>query len=376
MRPFRPRVVGVLLRKEFRQILRNRGILPIIILMPILQLLLLPLAATFELKEVGYTVVDEDQTMTSRRLADMFDAGGYFHRHDERTTAAEADSDLALGRVSMIVHVPAGFERALQHDGSAGLRLVIDAQDGAMAGVINAYASNIIDDFGRDVQREYLRLTRNHEPVRIIPANWFNPSLDYQTYMVPGILVLLVTIIGMFLTSMNIVREKEVGTIEQLNVTPLRKTEFIAGKLIPFWVIALLELAVGLGVAWLVFRTPVQGSLLLVFALAALYLVVILAAGLWISAITDTQQQAMFIAWFFMVIFILMSGLFTPIESMPLWAQKLALLNPVAHFIEIMRRVLLKGAGLDAVLPQFRALVAFAVVLLTLAVRRHRKVAA
>ncbi len=370
----RLRIVGVMLRKEFRQILRNRGMLPLIVIMPIVQLIVLPFAATFELVEARYAIIDEDRSASSRMLADMLDAGGYFSRYAEHATAAAADADLAAGNVRLIVHIPPDFERDLHRHRHAPLRLVIDAQDGATAGVINAYAGSIINDFARDVQREYLHRAAVPVGVRIIPANWFNPGLDYQSYMVPGILALLVTVVGLFLSSMNIVREKEVGTIEQLNVTPLRKSEFIAGKLIPFWVIALVELAIGLVVAWVVFRIPYQGSFMLVFALAALYLLVILAAGLWISAVSETQQQALFIAWFLMVVFILMSGLFTPIESMPDWAQKLTLLNPIAYFIEIIRRILLKGAGFGAVLPQFWALVGFAGVLLTLAVRQYRKV--
>lgn len=372
----RPRIIGVMLQKEFRQILRNKGMLPLIVVMPIVQLILLPFAATFELEEARYAIIDEDRSASSRMLADMLDAGGYFARYAEHSTGAAADADLGAGNVRLIVHIPANFERDLQRDRHAPVRLVIDAQDGATAGVINAYAGRIINDFARDVQREYLHRAEIPEGVRIIPANWFNPGMDYQTYMVPGILVLLVTVVGLFLTAMNIVREKELGTIEQLNVTPLRKAEFIAGKLIPFWVIALAELAVGLAVAWLVFRIPYEGSLVLVFALATPYLLVILAAGLWISAVSETQQQAMFIAWFLMVVFMLMSGLFTPIESMPGWAQKLTLLNPIAYFMEIMRRILLKGAGFSAVLPQFWALAGFAVVLLTLAVRQYRKVTA
>jgi len=192
--------------------------------------------------------------------------------------------------------------------------------------------------------------------------------------MVPGILVLLVTMIGTFLSSMNVVREKEIGTIEQLNVTPLRKRDFIVGKLLPFWFLALVELAIGLVVAKLVFHIPMLGSVLLIFALAGLYLLVMLAIGLLVSTVTETQQQAMFLAWFFIVIFILMSGLFTPIESMPAWAQRFTLLNPIAYFIEIMRRVLLKGAGIGAVRDQVIALAVYAAVMLTLATSQYRKV--
>jgi ABC-2 type transport system permease protein len=182
--------------------------------------------------------------------------------------------------------------------------------------------------------------------------------------------------IGTFLSAMNVVREKEIGTIEQLNVTPIRKSEFLVAKLMPFWIIALAELAAGLVVARLLFDIPMLGSLWLLFGLAGVYLVVMLGIGLWISTVTETQQQAMFLAWFIMVIFILMSGLFTPIDSMPRWAQLTTRLNPIAYFIEIMRRVMLKGAGLVDVQVQLWALVGYAAVVLTLAVRQYRKVTA
>jgi ABC-2 type transport system permease protein len=194
--------------------------------------------------------------------------------------------------------------------------------------------------------------------------------------MVPGILIVLVTMIGAFLSAMNVVREKEIGTIEQLNVTPIRKYQFIIGKLLPFLVIALFELAFGLVIARVLFDIPMLGSLPLIFALATVYMLVVLGIGLLISTFTDTQQQAMFLAWFFMVVFILMSGLFTPIESMPPWAQELTRLNPVAYFIKIMRRVLLKGAGYESVVNEFVALVLYAIIVLSLAVRQYRKVSA
>jgi ABC-2 type transport system permease protein len=172
---------------------------------------------------------------------------------------------------------------------------------------------------------------------------------------------------------MNLVREKEIGTIEQLNVTPIRKQELIIGKLTPFWILGLIELAFGLVIAKVVFATPTEGSILLIFGAAAIYLLVVLGIGLFISTVTNTQQQAMFIAWFIIVVFILMSGLFTPIESMPVWAQQLTVVNPVAHFIEIMRRVMLKGANFKAVWPLLGILALYGAVVLTLATRTYSK---
>jgi ABC-2 type transport system permease protein len=179
--------------------------------------------------------------------------------------------------------------------------------------------------------------------------------------------------IGLFLSGMNIVREKEIGTIEQLNVTPIKKSHFIIGKILPFWVIGMIDLMIGLAIARYFFEIPFLGSLFLILAIGGVYLIVIQALGLFISTVTNTQQQAMFIAWFIMVIFILMGGLFTPIESMPLWAQRLTLLNPVSWFIEIMRLVLLKGAGLQQIGIMVIALILTASLFLFFSVRRYRK---
>lgn len=369
------RTVRFLLQKEFVQIFRNRGMLPIIFALPVIQLLVLANAATFEVKDVRVALVDADRTALAQRLVGHLQASGAFRvvaRYDAPGPAGDA---LLRGEADLVLHLPEGFERDLRRQRPVPVQLVFNAENGFTAGVAQAYAVDILGRFARTVQVEAVPHAAAGG-LRVVPRNWFNPALDYETYMVPGILVLLVTMIGLFLSAMNIVREKEVGTIEQLNVTPIRKHQFIIGKLLPFWLIGLVELGVGLAIARVVFRVPMLGSLPLVFALAGLYLLVVLGLGLWISTVTETQQQAMFIAWFIMVIFILMSGLFTPIESMPGWAQRLAALNPVAHFITIMRRVLLKGAGFGAVQAPFWALAAYAAVVLTLAVRQYRKVSA
>lgn len=349
--------------------------LPILFVLPIVQLLVLSFAATFEVRHTPISLIDDDHSSLSRQLAERFEASPYFSIAHYARSIAEADAEMQRGAVKLILHLPDNLERDITRATPARVLLTMDAEDGATAGVVQAYAVRIITAFNK------LLLADAMPHAGVIPAgietrslHWYNPDLNYQIFMVPGILVLLVTMIGTFLSAMNVVREKEIGTIEQLNVTPLRKSQFIIGKLLPFWVIALIELALGLIIARLVFDVPMLGNLFLVFALAGLYLMGMLGLGLWISTITDTQQQAMFVAWFIMVICILMSGLFTPIESMPAWAQKLTWLNPVAYFIEIMRRVLLKGAGFEAVLHQFWFLLIFTFSVLTLAVRQYRKV--
>jgi ABC-2 type transport system permease protein len=280
------------------------------------------------------------------------------------------------GNVDMILHIPYGFERKLVKENSAKVQVVINAINGASAGLISAYSMMIILDFNQELLVDFLSpamLASSHN-INITTSYWYNPKLNYKTYMVPGILCLLVTIIAFILSGMNIVREKEIGTIEQINVTPIRKVQFIAGKLLPFWIIALFELAFGLIIGRLLFSIPIIGSLWLIFLSAAVYIFVILGFGLLISTMTNTQQQSMLVSFFFMVIFILMSGLFTSIESMPVWAQNLDRINPIAYFIRIMRMVMLKGSNFYNIRESFYSLVVYALAIISFAVWRYRKV--
>ena len=243
------------------------------------------------------------------------------------------------GDVDVILEIPHYFERDLLKDTKTKLSITINAIDGAAAGVENVYINQIVQSFNKNAQVDLLQHTFsmateiNNQPKNItsIPSFWYNKTLNYKTFMVPGILVLLVTMITLFLSGMNIVREKEIGTLEQMNVTPIKKHQFIIGKLFPFWVLGMLLLSIGLIIARLLFNVPMVGSLALMYLYTSIYILVILGMGLFISNYTDTQQQAMFIAWFFVVIFILMSGLFTPIESMPEWAQILTEFNPIKY---------------------------------------------
>ncbi|TVQ04863.1 MAG: ABC transporter permease [Balneolaceae bacterium] len=342
--------IRFLLYKEFLQIFRNRVMLPILFIMPVVQLLVLSFAATYELKEVHFVLVDLDHSPSSRDLSAKFQASGYFALADATSNIEEAITMMDRGEIRMILTIPQNFHRDITIGRPAPVQLMIDAVDGVSAGLIQSYSGAIIRDFNSDRKGGIFLQTisqpnQQYQSINVIPVYWYNPDLNYINFMVPGILVVLVTMIGVFLSGMNIVREKEIGTIEQLNVTPIRKYQFITGKLIPFWIIGMVDLLIGLALARYGFNIPFLGSLWLILAVAGIYLVLVQSVGLLISTITSTQQQAMFIAWFMMVIFILMGGLFTPIESMPVWAQNLTLANPVAWFIKIMRMVLLKGAG-------------------------------
>ncbi len=367
------RTVLFIIQKEFLQIFRNRTMLPIIFVVPVVQLLVLAFAATFDIQNTDIMVVDHDKSPASRELVRKFDGSNFFTIVGYPNDVAEAKEALLLSQTHQVLVIEPGFGSKLNKEGKAKVQLLNDAVDGNAASLRNAYATSIIRDFNNKLIAEAYPLLGKPELIQSSWRFWFNPELNYKTYMVPGILVLLVTVIALFLSGMNIVREKEIGTIEQINVTPIKRWQFISGKLIPFWVIALFELAFGLVVAKIAFDIPMLGSLWLVFGFAAVYLMVILGIGLFISTITETQQQAMFIAWFFAIIFILLSGLFTPVESMPDWAQKLNIINPIAYFIEVMRMILLKGSRFSDIAYQFTAICIYAVLMLGLAVNRYKK---
>lgn len=382
------RTLRFLLRKEFLQIVRDPVLLRLILIMPLVQLVILAHAVTFEVRSAGVYVIDRDRSETSRGLVDRLLASGRFHLVGASASRSQADEAMLDGVADVILAFPSRFEEELVRSGEVSTQLILDAEDGAAAAVIGFYASRIIDRYAMEVaasrgmsaqQTAYRAGVRNSRSAQGVPRlevrrrGWYNPEMDYRAYMVPGILVVLVTLIGSLLTALNIVREKEAGTLEQLNVTPVPRSAFIAAKLIPLWTFAMIDLALGLAFAWAVLGVPVRGSLLLIFFSASVYLVLALGIGLWISTVVETQQQAMFLTFALMMVYLLMSGLFTPLRSMPTWAEWLAQLNPLAHFVHLMRAVLLKGAGLVDVSRQLMILGAGGAAVLSLAVRQYRK---
>lgn len=367
-----------ILEKEFRQIFRQRAMLPIIFAMPVVQLLILSYAVDYEIKNLRLFLVDQDRSEISRQLFRKFTASGYFILSGTGSADTEAVEAIGSEKADLALIIPGNFETDLFRGENADVQLMFNAIDGTKAGLASSYALGIVSQYQAFFLENYGIRANLLSPVHLQRiqqdySHWYNPELNYKTFMVPGILVILVTMIGAFLASMNIVREKEMGTIEQINVTPIKKYQFILGKTIPFWLLGLFELAAGLAVGKLVFDIPVEGSLVVLFSFAGVYLMAVLGMGLFISTITDTQQQAMFISWFFLVVFILMGGLFTAVENMPLWAQKITLFNPVRYFIEVIRMVLLKGSGFAETARHFLIMGLFALFINGLAVWRYRK---
>ena len=370
------RILVSILRKEFIQIFRNKVMLPFIFIVPIIQMVVLVFAANLEMKEIRFYTVDLDLSETSRKLRYEFSASPFFRDQGTGFSLDEGEEMLLRDKADLVLVFDEGFEEKLRKENHSSIQLLINAINSAKAGLVNAYSEAIIRDFNQDVRLEWLGLPafESIENIDVSYSYWYNPELNYKIYMLPAILVILVTIIGMFLTAMNLVREKEMGTAEQINVTPIRKFHFIIGKLLPFWVIALFELAFGLTIGKIFFGLPILGNLALLFGFASIYLMAVLGIGLLLSTFSETQQQVMFLAFFFMLTFVLMSGIFTPVESMPVWAQKVNIVNPFAYFMRVIRMILLKGSGFHDIRHEFVSMFIYAVSILSLSVWRYRKI--
>ena len=373
-----------LARAEVLHVVRDRATLAQVLVMPVLQLLILSNAATFAVTNTPTYLVDFDRSSLSRGLITRFRASGQFLIEGQSESPDLANEALLRGDVTMVLTIPHDFESSLVRTRTAPIQLSVNAEKGSAAGIVQAYASSIAAAYASELEASHGVGIGGLDPpprpgaprIDVRLSRWYNPSLNYTHYMVPGILVALVTLIATLLSAQNIAREKEMGTLEQLNVTPMTRGQFIAAKLLPFWALGMLNLAIGLLVAGLVFGVPMRGSLVLLFGAAAIYLVAALAIGLWISSVVDTQQQAMFVTFFVVNVYLLMSGLFTPIDSMAPWVQVVSQLNPVRHFVTISRAILMKGAGLADIARPLLTLAAFGAVTLALAIRQYSKRAA
>lgn len=370
-----------LLSKEFRQIRRNPFMIRAIIAVPVLQMLILVPAVTFEVKRIDLAVIDNDRSQASRELVAKLTGSSFFVVAATPATVTEAESMLFSGDADIALVIPPDFSEGLAGVTRPRLQMLVDAVNATSAQLSWSYLTSVVRDFNRDVivstgmmPGNTTALSGGSVPgISVSPRYWYNPTLNYKYYMLPGVLVILITAIGLMMSGLNLVREKESGTIEQINVTPVMKWQLIASKIIPFFIIGLLDLALGLSIGWLAFNIPFEGSLLLFFACAAIFLVAVLGLALFFSTMASTQQQFLFVAFFFVMIFILMSGIFTPTESMPLWAQQFNWVNPVAYLMRINRMVMLKGSGFSDIMRDMGMLTVLAISFLTLAIRAYRK---
>jgi ABC-2 type transport system permease protein len=366
--------------KEFLELRQNPRLFGIVIVAPIIQLTMLGYAATTDVKEVPIVVADGDRSPESRDLIARFEASPNFHVMHLVTTTSEVDRDLQQDRAWMALAIPSGYGSRVRGGEPVALQVIADGSNSNSTTVALGYTNALIGEYAAAVAvRGYGG--PGSAPASAPPASidlrirvWFNPQLESRYFMIPGVLALLLLLVTANLAAMAIVREKELGTLEQLNVTPLRRWELIAGKLVPYGLIGLIDVLLVTAVAVFWFEVPLRGSFVLLLAMSLLYVMCTLALGLLISTISDTQQQAMMTAtFFFLTPMIYLSGFIFPIENMPRVIQYATYLIPLRYFLVIVRGIFLKGIGLRLLWPQAAALAAWGAVVLALAVMRSRK---
>jgi ABC-2 type transport system permease protein len=364
-----------LLEKEVKQLRRNKFLPRLIIVLPFMVLLILPLAANFEVKNLNLSIVDNDRSDYSTRLIQKIISSGYFRLTNYSTTYKEAIRAVELDYADIVLEIPSNFEADLVNEKSARVLVSANTVNGTKGGLGSSYLLSTINDFSSDIRAEWLQQPESaHTPsFSIHPLFRYNPLLRYPVFMVPAIMVMMMALICGFLPALNIVNEKESGTIEQINVTPVKRITFILSKLIPYWVIGFVVLTICFGVALLVYGLVPSGNILTIYLFASVFVLAFSGLGLTISNFATTVQQAMFLMFFFIMTFIFMSGLYTPVASMPDWAQAISIFSPLKYFIQVMRSVYLKGSGFGELIVQFYALCGFTVFFNVLAVVTYRK---
>jgi len=369
------RTILYLIRKEFIQIFRNKFISRAIFAIPIVQMVILVPAVTFEIKNIKICIVDKDMSVESRDIISRLQGSEFFHVIASTFNESEAEDLLNANDCDLVLKIPSNFSKDILNENNASLMVLVNAINASSAQLSWAYLSGVIRDYNADLIMQHAgNVSLAAIPaINVINRFWYNPTLNYKYYMLPGILVILVSAIGLLLAGLNVVKEKEMGTIEQINVTPIKKYQFITAKLIPFLLIGLVDLAFGLALGKVLFNIPFEGSLMLLFLFASIYLMAILGMALFFSTISSTQQQYLFVVFFIIMVFVLMSGIFTPTESMPVWAQKFNLVNPAAYFMRVIRMIILKGSGFRDIIPEVRGLLLIAAATISLSIWRYRK---
>lgn len=369
-------VILEIIRKEFYQIRQDRRMLGVSIAAPILQVILLGYAATTDIKNTDMVVCDMDKTAESRRFVAAFTNSRYFiHRYDV-DVPRDADTYIEDAKAAIGLLIPRGFSRKQLAHGTPQVQIVVDGTDANTSNILLGYASQIVSSYSLDIITSSATSPAGSRPARIVPEPrvWFNPDLTSTNFMVPGVVALVLMIVTMTLTSLGIVKEKEIGTLEQLLVTPIKPYQLILGKLIPFVIIGYVDVLIVLAIARFWFDVPMVGNVVLLFALSGLFLLTTLGLGLLLSTIARSQQQAMLIAqFFFFMPFLFLSGFTFAIANMPVVIQYMAYFIPLRYFLEIVRGIFLKGAGISELWPQALALLLFGIAILTLSVVRFRK---
>jgi ABC-2 type transport system permease protein len=372
--------IRVLIWKELIELRQDPRLFVIVIAAPIIQLFMLAYAATTDVRNVPVVIADVDRSTASRELVSRFEASPTFTVVAIAGGLNDVDRYLEQGEAWLAVIIPAGYDQTLAAGRPAAVQVITDGSDANSAGVSLGYASTLIGAYGQELAvartsgatgEGYPLPTGSLDPrIRV----WFNPRLESREFMIPGIVALLLLVVTTNLSSMGIVREKEVGTLEQLNVTPLRRSELIVGKLVPYGIVGLVDVMLVLSVAVLWFHVPLRGSVVLLLATTLMYLLTTLGLGLFVSTISSTQQQAMMTStFFFLMPMVLLSGFVFPIENMPAAIQAVTYLLPLRYFLVILRAIFLKGVGLETLWPQVLSLFGWGIAILLLAIARSTK---
>lgn len=344
-----------LIEKEFKVIMRNKFLPKLILVFPVMMMLLMPWAANLDIKDIKVAVVDNDRSPLSMELVNKINSSTYFIVEKYAGSYKEAKEMIQNDEIDIILEIPENYERDQIREKNAKVNISVNAVNGTRGAMGGAYLSNIITEFFSEKSG-----SGQVALIDVATQTRYNPTMDYKKFMVPALMTMLLTLLCGFLPALNIVSEKESGTIEQINVTPIPKFTFIFSKLIPYWIIGFIVLTIVIILARIIYGVSPVGSLATFYLLASVFVLVVSGLGLVISNYSNTMQQAMFVMFFFMLVMIMMAGLFTPIDSMPGWAKVIAGFNPMRYFIEIMRMLYLKGSGLADLTRQVVALLLFA----------------
>lgn len=367
-----------MLIKEFIQVFRDKRTRFVLFGPPIIQMLVFGYAATYEIRHVPTAVLDLDNTRESRELVARFSATEYFDVQKHLSDRREITELLDRGQATMVLHIHPGFAEELRSGQSAPLQIIVDGTNSNTALIATGYANQIAQTYALEYQQDRMgRLSPaslGRAPnIQLEPRPWYNESFTSRWFFVPGVIGSLTLVLVTTLTAFAVVREREIGTLEQIMVTPIRPTEFILGKTLPFFLIGLLDVSLIATVGTFWFQVPFRGSVLVLMAGTIVFLLCMLGVGLFISTISSTQQQAMVTSFFFIMPAITFSGFGFPISTMPGWLQKLTYLDPLRYFLIVLRGVYLKGIGFEILWPQMAAMATLGVVLLTISVLRFHK---
>lgn len=366
-----------LVKKELAQTHRDRRMMMMIIMAPIFQLFVFGYAVNTDINHIATAVYDEDHTATSRQFVDRLIRSGYFEYRYYLQSPREADEALDTGKAQLVVHIPRGFAEDIAHGRTAQVQTLLDGSDSMSARIISGYVSGVVQQYAGGITMARLdRLRGSYQAIPTLDGRirvWYNAELKSVNFMVPGVLCMILMVITIILTAMAIVKEKEIGTLEQLIVTPITRAELMLGKTIPFLLIGLIDMTLVLIVAVGWFHVQVAGSIPLLFAISSLFLLTTLGLGLFISTVAKTQQEATLISFFFLLPMILLSGFLFPVENMPSQIQWVTYFIPLRYFLEVIRGIFLKGIGIEALWTHVLILAGFGVGILTLSALRFSK---